>query len=153
MKDFVVTMSVGLSNVTLNVMAENEEQAKKLALQSAKVQEVKVVKPTLCHNPSHNEDLVKLMNGVVADNIVKYGDARFQMICCALANRDFEEMTEYFGAGSLADAINDNELGDAAIDVLINNVCDDVDLAEIILFVCRTELKGEDWKAISKVFA
>lgn len=153
MKKFNVTLLVGLSHVTLNVSAENEEQAKKLARESIKVTDMEVVKPILCHNPSHNKDLVALMNGIVADHIVYYGDSRFQMICGALAERDFEEMVEYVSCSELVDAINNNDLSDVAIDALINNVCDDVDLVEIILFVCRTELKEQDWKAISKVFA
>lgn len=153
MKKFNVTLLVGLSHVTLNVTAENGEQAKKLARESIKVTDVEVVKPILCHNPSHNKDLVALMNGIVADHIVKYGDERLQMICGALANRDFDELAEYVDEDELVGGINNNELSDTAIDALINNVCDDVDLAEIILFVGRTELKEQDWKAISKVFA
>ena len=153
MKNFNVTLLVGLSHVTLNVSANNAEQAKKLARESIKVSDVEVVKPYLCHNPSHNQDLVALMNGIVAENIVTYGDERFQMICGALANRDFEELAEYVSPSELVDGINNNELSNEAIDALLNNVCDDIDLAEIILFVCRTELKEQDWKAISKVFA
>ena len=153
MKNYNVTLLVGTKYTTFNVTAENEEQAKRRALLGVKVSDVELVKPYLCHNPSHNEDLVALMNGIVADHIVKYGDERFQMICGALANRDFDELAEYVDEDELVGGINNNELSDSAIDALINNVCDDVDLAEIILFVGRTELKEQDWKAISKVFA
>ena len=156
MKKFNVTLLVGLSNVTLNVSAENEEQAKKLARESIKVTDVEVVKPILCHNPSHNKDLVALMNGIVADRIKRKlcyeGD--FQSICQALALRDFDELADYFeDSAQLMNELAETKLSDTTIDVLLNNVCDDVDLAEIILFVCRTELKEQDWKAISKVFA
>lgn len=154
MKKFNVTLLVGLSNVTFNVSAENEEQAKKLARESIKVTDVEVVKPILCHNPSHNKDLVALMNGIVADHIVRYGDERLQMICGALANRDFDELADYFeDSAQLMNELAETKLSDTTIDILLNNVCDDVDLAEIILFVGRTELKEQDWKAISKVFA
>ena len=153
MKNYNVTLLVGMKNTTFNVKAEKAEQAIELAKKSIRVTDVKVVKPILCHNPSHNKDLVALMNGIVADHIVKYGDERLQMICGALANRDFDELAEYFDEDELVGGINNNELSDSAIDALINNVCDDVDLAEIILFVGRTELKEQDWKAISKVFA
>lgn len=151
MKNYNVTLFLDTKFATFNVSAENEEQAKKRVLQGVRVFDVQATKPLLCHNPSHNKDLVALMNGIVADNIVTYGDERFQMICLALANRDFNELEGY--VDDLGEAIDNGELSYAAIDALLNNVCDDIDLVEIILFVCRTELKEQDWKAISKVFA
>lgn len=153
MKNFNVTLLVGLKNVTLNVTAENEEQAKKLAKESVKVNGVEVVRHILCHNPSHNKDLVALMNGIVVDTIKSNhcSEDDFYKICEALVSRDFDEVARFVDSLQLLEELNETKLSYTTIDILLNNVCDDVDLAQIILFVCRSYLKRQDWEVISSV--
>jgi hypothetical protein len=156
MKNFNVTLLVGLTHVISNVTAENEEQAKKLARESIKVSDVEEVRRILCHNPSHNKDLVALMNGIVVESIQSNPlyERDFRTICEALASRDFDELATYFeDSRQLLEELGETKLSDTTIDVLLNNVCDDVDLAQIILFVCRNSLEEQDWKAISNVLA